>query len=62
MHDNMRDYFNDILSKFQCGFRRGFGAQNCLLFMIETIQKTRGNHREGGRKREGVRCCYDRFV
>ena len=44
MHDNMSDYFNDVLSKFQCGFRKGFGAQNCLLFMIETIRKTRDNH------------------
>ena len=35
MHDNMSDYFNDVLSKFQCGFRKGFGAQNCLLFMID---------------------------
>ena len=37
MHDNMSDYFNDVLSKFQCGFGKSFGAQNCLLFMIETI-------------------------
>ena len=44
MHDNMSGYFNDVLSKFQCGFGRGFGAQSCLLFMIETIQKTRDNH------------------
>ena len=41
MHDNMSDYFNDVLSKFQCGFRKGFGAQNCLLYMVETIRKTR---------------------
>ena len=33
MKDNMSDYFNNILSKFQCGFRKGFGA---LLYMIET--------------------------
>ena len=44
MHDNMSDYFNDVLSKFQCDFRRGFGAQNCQLYMIEIIRKTRGNH------------------
>ena len=36
MHNNMSDYFNDVLSKFQCGFRRGFGAQNCI-YMIDTI-------------------------
>ena len=41
MHDNMSDYFNDVLSKFQCGFRKGFGARNYLLYMIETLQKAR---------------------
>ena len=44
MPDNMSDYFNDVLSKFQCGFRKGFGAQNCLLYMSETIQKARDDH------------------
>ena len=44
MHDNMSDYFNDVLSKFQCGFRKGFGAQNCLLYMIETLRKTCDKH------------------
>ena len=43
MHDNMSDYFNDVLSKFQCGFRKGFGAQNCLLYMVETIRKSCDN-------------------
>ena len=45
IHDNMSDYFNDVLAKFQCGFRKGSGAQNGLLFLIETIGKTRDNHR-----------------
>ena len=45
MHDNMSDYFNGVLSKYQCGFRKGFGAQNYLLYMIETIRETRDNHR-----------------
>ena len=44
MHDNMSDYFNDFLSKCQCGLRKGSGAQNCLLYMIETIRKTRDKH------------------
>ena len=42
MHGNMSDYFN-VLSKFQCGFRKGFGAQNCLLYMVETIRKSCDN-------------------
>ena len=28
--------FNTKLSKFQCGFRKGFNAQHCLVKMIET--------------------------
>ena len=28
-------YFENILSKFQCGFRNGFNTQHCLLLMIE---------------------------
>ena len=26
---------NPVLSKYQCGFRRDVGAQNCLLAMLE---------------------------
>ena len=44
MHDNMSDYFNDALSKFQGGLPKGFGAQNWLLYMIETLRKIRDNH------------------
>ena len=28
-------YFEDILSKYQCGFRKGHSAQHCLLALIE---------------------------
>ena len=40
MHDEINAYF-DILSKFQCGFRKGYSAQHCLLYMIEKIRKIR---------------------
>ena len=33
MYDQMYKYFDQIFSKFQCGFRKGFSAQNCLLYM-----------------------------
>ena len=29
------EYFEPILSKFQCGFRKGFSAQHCLLSMVK---------------------------
>ena len=35
----MYDYFNDIFSKFLCGFRKGHSTQNCLLYMMEYLKK-----------------------
>ena len=34
-YDKMYKYFDQIFSKFQCGFCKGFSTQNCLLHMIE---------------------------
>ena len=31
----MPNYFEPFLSKFQCGFRKGFSAQQCLLSMLK---------------------------
>ena len=31
----LSNHFENILSKFQCGFRKGFGTQHGLLLMIE---------------------------
>ena len=31
----MSEYFESILSKYQCGFRKGFSPQHCLLAMLE---------------------------
>ena len=31
----MSNFFEDIFSKYQCGFRKGYSAQHCLLVMIE---------------------------
>ena len=35
LYDQMYKYFNHILSKWQCGFRKGFSTQHCLLVMTE---------------------------
>ena len=32
--------FAHKLSKFQCGFRKGFSAQHCLIYMIEKWKKS----------------------
>ena len=33
------NYFENIFSKFQCGFRQGLSAQYCLISMIEKWKK-----------------------
>ena len=35
LYDQISKYFETIFSKFQCGFRKGYSAQHCLLAMIE---------------------------
>ena len=37
----MAEYFVDILSIYQCGFRKGFSSQHCLLVLIEKWKKVR---------------------
>ena len=39
MHDQLKDYFDKLLSKYQCGLRKGFSTQYCLLAMIEKLRK-----------------------
>ena len=40
MYKQISDYFENILSKYQCGFRKGFSSQHCLLVMIEKWRKS----------------------
>ena len=40
MYNQIYPYFDTLFSKFQCGFRKGFNAQHCLLLMIEKWGKT----------------------
>ena len=35
LYDQISKYFETRFSKFQCGFRKGYSAQHCLLAMIE---------------------------
>ena len=43
MHKQMSDFFENVLSKYQCGFRKGFSSQQCLVAMIEKWRKTLDN-------------------
>ena len=35
MSKHLFTFFENILSKFQCGFRKGYTTQHCLLLMLE---------------------------
>ena len=41
MQEQLDEYFSDLSPKYQCGFRQGYGTQNCLLAMIEKLRKIR---------------------
>ena len=48
MYNQISPYFDSAFSKFQCGFRKGFNAQQCFLTMVEMCRKTLD---EGGETR-----------
>ena len=35
MYDQMNPFFDQIFSEWQCGFRKGFSAEQCLIHMTE---------------------------
>ena len=35
LNDQIQVFFDSVLSKYQCGFRRGYNAQHCLITLIE---------------------------
>ena len=39
LYQQIYEYFNNIFSKYQSGFRKGHSTQHCLLFMMERIKK-----------------------
>ena len=39
LYPQIYGYFDDIFSKFLCGFRKGYSTQHCLLYMLETLRK-----------------------
>ena len=43
IYDQIQLFFNSLLSKYQCGFRRGYNAQHCLITLIEKWEKSVDN-------------------
>ena len=41
-------FFDDILSKFECGFRKGYGTQHCLLLMLKVWKGATDNNEAFG--------------
>ena len=39
IYDQTSDYFHPIFAKLQCGFRKGFNAQHCLLVLLVLVEK-----------------------
>ena len=40
IYDQIQKFFDQILSKYQCGFRKGYNAQHCLIILIEKWKKS----------------------
>ena len=43
IYDQIQLFFDSVLSKYQCGFRRGYNAQHCLVSLIEKWKKSIDN-------------------
>ena len=48
MHRQISEYFETVLSKFQCGFRKGYSTQDCLLATAENCKKALDQGNEYG--------------
>ena len=44
----LSEFFDNMLSKFQCGFRKGYGTQHCLLLMLEIRKGATDNNKAFG--------------
>ena len=45
LYDQMYSYFDKFFVKYQCGFRKGYNAQYCLLVMIEKMKEARDKNK-----------------
>ena len=43
IYDQIQLFFDSVLSKYQCGFRRDYNAQHCLVSLIEKWKKSVDN-------------------
>ena len=43
LFNEMATHFDDILSNYQCGFRKEFSSQQCLIVLVKKWKKIRDN-------------------
>ena len=48
MYNQIFPYFDSVFFKFQCGFRKDFNVQHCLLTMVKMLRKTLDEDGEKG--------------
>ena len=48
IYNQLYDYFDKILLPSQCGFRKGYSSQSCLLAMLENFKKAADDGNECG--------------
>ena len=48
MFEQMPQFFENIFSKYQCGLRKGFSTQQCLLAMLEKWKRSVDNSKMFG--------------
>ena len=48
MFEQMSQFFENIFSKYQCGFQKGFSTQQCLLAMLEKWKRSVDNRKMFG--------------
>ena len=59
MHRQISEYFETVLSKFQCGFWKGYSTQDCLLAMVENYKKALDQANEYGALRTDLSKAFD---
>ena len=55
----MSQFFNNVFSKYQCGFRKGFSTQQCLVAMLEKWKKSVDNGKAFGAKRTDLLNAFE---
>ena len=59
MCKQLSNHFDNIFLKFQCGFRKTFGAQHCLLSMIDKLKRAANNNKFFGAIITGLLKAFD---